>query len=327
MKQLLWALSVLVLAAQAARAQSSVTVYGVIDAGLVADRDSGKSTTRVESGQQAASRLGFRGSEELGGGMSAIFNFASFISADTGQLVFANRIFGFQSWVGLASRYGTIRAGRMFTPYFAAIDNNDPFDACGPGESTRVFADSGVRMDNTVKYTLPGGLHGFYGEFAYGAGEVAGNSAGNRQLSMNAGYAAGPVNLQTAYHATNDALGNKAARNHMVGGSYDFHLFKLWMALARSRNDTVLDTRDALIGVSVSFGASVLAADYVHKHDRFHDHADATQIAFGYYYYLSKRSNLYLVHSGLVNGSAASYQASVAGGARRLTSLGMRHEF
>ncbi|MES2163255.1 MAG: porin [Pseudomonadota bacterium] len=327
MKQLLWALSTLFVAMQAAPVQSAVAVYGVIDAGLVADRDSGKSSTRVESGQQAGSRLGVRGSEDLGGGLSAIFNVASFISADTGQLVFANRIFGFQSWVGLAGRYGTLRVGRMFTPYFAAIDNNDPFDACGPGEATRVFADSGVRMDNTVKYTLPEGLGGFYGELAYGAGEVAGNSAGNRQISMNAGYAAGPVNLQTAYHATNDVFGNNAARNHMLGGTYDFRLFKLWMALARSRNDATLDTRDALIGVRVSFGASVVAADYVRKHDRLHANGDATQVALGYYYYLSKRTNLYLVHSGLSNGSAASYQASVAGGARSLTSLGVRHEF
>ena len=327
MKPFLWALPMLVVAAAAAQAGDGVTVYGVIDMGVVADHDSGKYMTTVEGGGQGANRLGFKGHEDLGDGMSAIFDFASFFSPDTGTLKFPNRVFGFQSWVGLAGSFGAIRLGRMFTPYFGAIDANDPFDACGPGESTRVFADSGVRMDNAVKYSLPPTLNGIYGDFAYGAGEVAGNSAANRQLSMNFGYAAGPVNLEVAYHATNDALGNNAARNHLIGGTYDFGRFKLWTALASSRNDTTLDTRDSLFGISVPFGLSVISADYVHKRDRYFKNADATQLAVGYYYYLSIRTNLYVVHSGLSNESAASYQTTQPGGARRLTAFGMRHHF
>ncbi|RFP19557.1 MULTISPECIES: porin [unclassified Duganella] len=311
---------------QQAAAQSAVSLYGVVDLAIVADRDSGKSTTAVNSGQQTASRFGIKGDEDLGGGMRASFVVESQIEADTGNPSFAGRTFGSQSWVGLSGNFGSIKLGRMFTPYFGAIATNDPFDAKGPGESTRVFQDSGVRMDNTVKYSLPD-LQGFYADLAYGAGEVAGNAAANRQVSADAGYAAGPLNVELAYHDTNDALGVRAARSTLVAGNYDFGPLRGWMVLARSRNATTLDTRDTLVGVSIPFSRSLIAADVVHKTDRIIRNANATQLALGYYYTLSKRTNLYVVSSNLRNGSAASYQAALPGGTRRLVSAGMRHQF
>ncbi len=313
MKTLRVMLFPLVCLAQQAAAQSGVSLYGVLDLAVDADRDSGKSTTAVNS-------------EDLGGGMRASFVVESQIEADTGNPSFAGRAFGSQSWVGLSGAFGSIKLGRMFTPYFGAIATNDPFDAKGPGESTRVFQDSGVRMDNTVKYSLPD-LHGFYADLAYGAGEVAGNAAANRQVSADAGYAAGPLNVELAYHDTNDALGVRVARSTLVAGNYDFGPVRGWMVLARSRNGATLDTRDTLVGVSMPFGRSLIAADVVHKTDRIVRNANATQLALGYYYTLSKRTNLYVVSSNLRNGSAASYQAALPGGTRRLVSVGMRHQF
>ncbi|MYN17579.1 porin [Rugamonas sp. FT107W] len=309
-----------------AAAQSGIGVYGVVDLAIVSDRDSGKSTTAVNSGQQTASRLGIKGNEDLGGGMRASFVVESQIEADTGNPSFAGRPFGSQSWVGLSGAFGSVKLGRMFTPYFGAIATNDPFDAKGPGESTRVFQDSGVRMDNTVKYSLPD-LHGFHGDLAYGAGEQAGNAKANRQISADAGYAAGPMNIELAYHDSNDAAGVRLARSTLVAGNYDFGPVRGWIVLARSRNDKTLDTRDMLLGVSIPFGRDLIAADVVHKSDRYFQHASATQLALGYYHTLSKRTNLYLVGSNLRNGSEASYQAALPGGTRRLVAAGMRHQF
>lgn len=323
-----WPIVLLALACimQQALAQNGVSLYGVVDLAVVSDRDSGKSTTAVNSGQQTASRFGIKGNEELGGGMRASFVVESQIEADTGNPSFAGRPFGSQSWVGLSGAFGSIKLGRMFTPYFGAIATNDPFDAKGPGESTRVFQDSGVRMDNTVKYSLPD-LHGFYADLAYGAGEVAGNAAANRQVSADAGYAAGPLNVELAYHDTNDALGVRAARSTLVAGNYDFGPLRGWMVLARSRNGASLDTRDTLVGVSIPFGRSLFVADVVRKTDRIVRNANATQLALGYYYTISRRTNLYVVSSNLRNGSAASYQAALPGGTRRLVAVGMRHQF
>lgn len=307
--------------------QSSVVVYGVMDLGLVSDSNAGKSTTKVDSGNQTASRLGFTGKEDLGGGMSASFMVESQIEADTGAPSFAGKVFGSQAWVGLSGPLGTIRAGRMFTPYFGAIATNDPFDAKGPGESTRLFYDSGVRMDNTVKYSLPPTLHGFYGDLAYAAGESAVSSSANRQISLDVGYAYGPLNIQVAHHDANDATGATLARSTMIGGNYNFGPVRGWMAAARSRNDTTLDTRDLLFGVSLPLGLHTISADYVRKSDRSKPNAGATQLAAGYYHLLSKRTNLYLVSSRLRNGSAANYQTTVPGGSRRVIAVGLRHQF
>lgn len=317
----------LALALQPMLAHAQVQVYGVLDLAITSDSDSGKRLTRVDSGQQTASRLGIKGTEDLGSGLRAIFVVESQIEADTGQPSFAGRPFGSQSWVGLSGAFGAVRAGRMFTPYFGAIATNDPFDAKGPGESTRVFYDSGVRMDNTVKYSLPSTLGGVYGDLAYGAGEVAGNSQANRQLSGDIGYAAGPLNVVLAYHNANDLLGMKLARSHLLGGSYDFGRFKGWLVLARSRNDTTLDTRDTLFGLSLPVGRNLIAADYVHKSDFYNRDADATQLALAYYHTLSRRTNLYLIGSHLSNDGGASYQVSLPGGARRVIAAGMRHQF
>jgi predicted porin len=317
----------LALALQPMLAHAQVQVYGVLDLAITSDRDSGQRLTRIDSGQQTASRLGIKGSEDLGSGLRAIFVVESQIEADTGQPSFAGRPFGSQSWVGLSGPFGALRAGRMFTPYFGAIASNDPFDAKGPGESTRVFYDSGVRMDNMVKYSLPPTLGGVYGDLAYGAGEVAGNSQANRQLSGDIGYAAGPLNVVLAYHNANDLLGMKLARSHLLGGSYDFGRFKGWLVLARSRNDSTLDTRDTLFGLSMPVGRNLVAADYVHKSDLYNRDADATQLALAYYHTLSRRTNLYLIGSHLSNDGGVSYQVSLPGGARRVIAAGMRHQF
>jgi predicted porin len=310
-----------------ALAQSAVTVYGVVDLGIVADTDSGMRTTRVDSGQQTASRLGFKAEQVLGGGLRASMLVESQIEADTGTSSFAGRAFGSQSWVGLSGKFGSIKLGRMFTPYFGAIASNDPFDAKGPGESTRLFQDSGVRMDNTVKYSLPSGLRGFYGNLAYGAGEVAGNADALRQVSMDAGYTTGALNLQLAYHHSNDATGATLARSTLVGGNVDFGPVRAWMVLARSRNDLTLDTRDSLVGITVPVPGGLIAADYVYKADLFQQDADAHQVAFGYYHVLSKRTNVYVIGSRLKNGVNVRYQTTLPGKTRQLFSIGIRHQF
>jgi len=308
-------------------AQQGITPYGVLDLGVVRDSDSGATALKVESGLQTASRFGIKGNEALGGGLSAIFVIESQIEADTGTPSFAGKVFGSQVWVGLAGPLGALRMGRMFTPYFGAIATNDPFDAKGPGEATRLFQDSGVRMDNTVKYSLPPVLGGFYADLAYGFGESGAGHAANRQISMDAGYAAGPLNTVLAYHLSNDALGNNLVRSVLVGGNMDFGPLRAWLLAARNRNDASLDTRDYLAGITVPFGPASFAATYVRKQDRVHADADARQLALGYYYRLSPRTNTYLLASDLRNDAAARYQAALPGGARRLLACGMRHQF
>lgn len=328
MKKNLIALTVLGAMACAASAQNAVTVYGVVDAGVLYENGSSAagSVLNLNSGLQSGSRLGFKGSEDLGGGMSANFVLETGINIDNGSLGQGGLAFGRQSWVGLSGGLGSVKLGRQYAPYFLAVDSADPFGTSGPGEATRLFASTGYRMNNTVNYSTPA-LGGFAAEVAYGFGEVAGNTAASRQLSLSVGYANGPLAAKLAYHNANDATGNNPVKNTFLGGTYDFVAAKAYFGYAMNKNSTTLDTRDVLIGVSVPYGASTVAADYIRKNDKFNSNANASQIALGYYYALSKRTNLYTAYSRLANDGAASYQVATAGATETMLAVGVRHKF
>jgi predicted porin len=308
-------------------AQSGVIIYVIVDVGVAQERGNSVagSVLRLDSGAQSQSRLGFRGTEDLGGGLSANFVLESGLNADTGTLP-QNLAFSSQSWVGLAGPFGSIKFGRQFTPFFSAVATSDPFDATGPGDATRLLASSGYRMSNSVKYSLPV-LGGWYGDFAYGAGEIAGNTAANRQLSADFGYAQGPLDIKIGYHNANDATGNNPTRNTLLGGTYNFGPVKAWMAYGVNKDDISLNTRDILIGVSAPIGASYLAADYIRKTDKANSNANAAQWVLGYYYQLSLRTNLYALYSHLSNDSGASYSVALPGSMDQIVALGIRHKF
>ncbi|MFZ6746026.1 porin [Undibacterium sp. JH2W] len=311
----------------AAFAQGSITIYGIVDVGIIKENSSNTagSALKLESGLQSQSRIGFKGSESLGSDLTANFVLESGLNADTGSYA-QNLGFSSQSWVGLSGTFGNIRFGRQFTPYFAAVTTSEPFDTSGPGDATRLLASSGYRMNNSIKYSLPY-ANGWYGDIAYGAGELAGNNSANRQLSADFGYAHGPVDIKLGYHNVNDANGSNPIRHLLMGGTYDFGLVKLWLIYGTSKDSMALDTRDTLLGLTAPVGAGLFAVDYIRKTDRVNNNANATQMALGYYYPLSLRTNLYAIHSRLSNDQNASYSVVVPGSSNRITAIGMRHKF
>ena len=112
------ALLTVALASQAALAQSSVTLYGRIDVGLQ-QVNNGMSSTRIDSGTYTASRFGFRGTEDLGGGLSAVFLLENGFNADTGAAQGGTRLFNRGAYVGLSSKTaGTVTLGRQYVPIF-----------------------------------------------------------------------------------------------------------------------------------------------------------------------------------------------------------------
>src|ERR1700730_16325238 len=128
MKKTLLALAVLGAFAGAASAQTNVTVYGIVDAGVQYKNDgnpAGK-TLSLQSGIQNGSRLGFKGTEDLGGGLSAIFTFENGFNVDDGTLGQGNRLFGRQAWVGLNGGFGTVKLGRQQTALYYALTEIDP---------------------------------------------------------------------------------------------------------------------------------------------------------------------------------------------------------
>src|ERR1700688_4160657 len=129
MKKTLLALAVLGASAGVASAQqSNVTIYGIVDAGVAYKNDGNPAgnTLSLESGQQNSSRLGFKGTEDLGGGLSAIFTLENGFNVDNGTLGNTSRLFGRQAWVSLNGGFGSAKLGRQEAALYYALSEADP---------------------------------------------------------------------------------------------------------------------------------------------------------------------------------------------------------
>ena len=116
-----------------AQAQSAVEVYGIVDMGVAREFGNVLSSTiahgnKITSGAQSGTRLGFKGKEDLGNGLNALFVLETGIAADAGGFNQANKAFGRQSFLGLQGDFGTLTLGRQYTSYFLTLNQvADPF--------------------------------------------------------------------------------------------------------------------------------------------------------------------------------------------------------
>ena len=346
------------LLAHAAWAQSNVTVYGVVDAGLSFENgNKAGSITKVTGGIESGSRLGFRGTEDLGGGSTALFVLESGIQADTGLSGQGGVLFGRQAFVGIGNKaLGTVTLGRQYAPHYLAAVFADPFVSGTSADEKNLInaVANGGRLDNSVKYASPV-WQGFSGELVYAAGEVAGDSTAGRSLGFALAYAAGPLAVRLAYHdKDNDTATARigSARNTLLAATYTFKVAKLFLAygvnkgplsstLRNSSNPygyvpapvataVTRDSADSLLGVSVPFGQHTFLASWIHKDDKEAARHDADQFGVGYRYNLSRRTDVYAIYARMFNRNGASYtlgNAADGGSGDRAVNLGIRHTF
>jgi predicted porin len=349
MKKLPLAFAVLAAFAGTAAAQSNVTIYGLIDGGI--EHQSGGtsgSVNKVTSGVQNASRIGFKGTEDLGGGLSALFTLENGFALDTGAALQGGLLFGRQAFVGLKGDFGAVTLGRQYTPIFTSLCGViDPF-ACGlAGNAANLMSQGGTastgggpRTNNAIKYAAPV-MSGVLAEVTYGLGEVAGSNSASRTVGGQVGYTAGPIVVRLAHNSVNNATSTTKSKVTTLGAKYDFGMAAVHFAYAINKdavagNTSVAqaDTRDAMLGVSVPFGASTFLASYIRKSDRTTANNDANQFALGYTYALSKRTNLYTSYARIdntvannVTGFYTAGNATDAGSGDRSFNLGVRHTF
>lgn len=203
MKKSLLALAALGAFAGVAHAQSSVTLYGIIDEGFNVNTNSGgKHLYNLSSGVLQGSRFGLRGTEDLGGGLKAIFVLENGFDVNNGKLGQGGLMFGRQAYVGLSSQAGTVTLGRQYdsvVDYVGPLEAGDQWGgyiAAHPGDIDNF--NNAYRTNNTVKYTSAnyGGLT-FGGTYSFGG--VAGNVTSNQIWSLGAGYNNGPLVLGVGY--------------------------------------------------------------------------------------------------------------------------------
>ena len=334
----------------AASAQDGLNIFGVVDMAVVREAG-GKdgAITRLTSGVPMGSRIGISGSEDLGGGIKAVFVLENGFQADTGETGQGGLLFGRQVWVGLQGRFGSVLVGRQYTPQYQTVVMADPFGSGYVADSKNLVATSGnafSRMDNTVKYLSPV-ADGFAVELAAAPGE-AGLAGTGRQLGAALDYRNRRLRVRLGFH---DRANRGAAngRNTLVAATYDLGRVRLSGALGRNRgpNSSVLrssanpygaaeapqpstDSTDVLVGVQLPIGPHAVMASFIRKDDHDPRDQDARQVALGYRHALSKRTDVYAVHARIVNRHGAAYtvgNASEAGSGDRATSIGLRHAF
>ncbi|NVI81250.1 porin [Janthinobacterium sp. BJB312] len=359
MKKTLITLAVLAAATGVAQAQSSVVIYGTVDAGFVSERG-GKAGTvnKIDSGIASASRIGFKGTEDLGSGLSALFVLESGFKVDSGSQE-GDALFGRQAYVGLSSKTaGTVTLGRQYTPWYNTLSKvADPFAAGYSGSAKNLFPAATTRTSNTVLYTSPN-FSGFDADVAYSAGnngqESLVSSKIGRQMGASVGYANGPLNARVAYNTTSNetAISDAgSARNWLVAANYDFTVVKAYAAYGvnkgansslrnngnvdfyntASRGGFSDDSTTALIGATVPVGpAGTVMASVIHVNDKSGINADANQFALGYSYALSKRTSTYASYAKISNKNNAGYTVgnnSNVGSGDQAFNVGVRHSF
>ncbi|GHU10386.1 porin [Betaproteobacteria bacterium] len=341
MQQKIIALAVAALASGAVFAQSNVEIYGLADVGFSHRNDNVAagvgSKNSIDSGIQSGSRIGFRGTEDLGNGLKALFTLEAGYGLDDGNSKQSGRLFGRQSFVGLTGSFGTAIAGRLNTPHYTFLSTIDPFGAGTMGRYTNVFAadlDVGgenlfdpVRVNNVVAYVSPS-WSGFNVTAAYSSDALGQETLGNDGAGATAGdnkvfavlprYTNGPIDVGVSFHriknetkGTQTVLGAYEPKitNWVAGGSYDLKVVKLAAfydknKLSASNLPADITLKTWLVGATVPFGKHAFKVSYTQsKLDWYDDKGagKAKQYALGYDYALSKRTNFYAAYAKLTN--------------------------
>jgi len=271
MKKSLLALAVLGAFAGAAQAQSSVTIYGIVDTGITytskAQTPAGGTNTgskfAVNSGVIQGSRIGFKGVEDLGGGLSAVFNLETGFTNDNGALngqdsATSNNLFRRKSVVGLAGGFGSVLVGRQtdwadtISAYTAVAD----FGGVIQNSGSNLNRLQGTRTNNSISYTT-NNLGGFTGNLMYGFGETAGKTSAGQSFGLGGKYDNGPLGLGINYYQSKQGptpsdtsliagsaaavtagnTGNTAAKVLNVVASYQFGPARVYGNYSRVKQD------------------------------------------------------------------------------------------
>lgn len=324
-----------------AQAQSSVTIYGLLDVNMAQERAGNLKRNAMDTSELNGSRLGFRGSEALGNGMNAIYTLEASVALDTGNSTGFTR----QAFVGLEGGFGRVTLGRQYSPAFVAID---PYEATGSSDrsagmlhrkSGSVARGYQVRFDNMIKYRSPE-MAGFSVDAGYwtGAENVTNNSdlrRAGRGYGLTGMYKGGPLSASaTTQRYISDNTGGTAT-THGLGAAYDFGVVKLYALYTQDREGGTQGKGKAR---SYSVGAEIpvskpgtLAISYGNRKESGEANTeDASGASIYYMHNLSKRTTLYTAYSRISNDGIANYGFNItpnAGDNVSVIMAGLRHKF
>jgi predicted porin len=333
MKKSLLALAVLGAFAGAAQAQSSVTIYGSFDGGLRhttnVNAAGDNNLTMGSTGTYNSNRLGFKGVEDLGGGLNAHFTLETGFNTGTGALDAANTLFNRTAAVGLGGAWGSLDFGRQYTVPFKTIAAYDPFGYKYPGIADAVASSAGTRYNNDVQYIGTFGAVTVRAEYALG--EVAGDTGANSAKSIGGTFASGALSVGGAYNQRENATGTLNTDYWTLGAAYKFGPARVSAGYVNQEAEQAAGadakTRWMWAGVNYAITPAVeLTGAFYKTKLSGATTGDKDNLMVGATYALSKRTNLYgLVTSKKFDGAATALSA----GNRRQRDLavGVNHLF
>ncbi|MGS0743410.1 porin [Glaciimonas sp. GG7] len=371
MKKSLIALAVLSATAGLVQAQSSVNIYGIVDTGITysnnIEKEDGTGTGSkfsMNSGVIQGSRIGFKGTEDLGSGLSAIFQIESGFDNSTGggaQGKFFNR----KSVVGLSGGFGTVLFGNQtdMLDDAGALTSNQDFGSIVSKTTHNLNRLGGARVSNSIRYNTPE-MKGFTGSVIYGLGEQAGKVSAGQSFGLGGIYKNDALALYAGYFQSkfgknpSDSLvgqlvalgeyegvdlpadGTTAAKTLSLGGSYEAGPARIYSNWSRvkvptvGRQDVYEIGTDYALSAPLHLLASVQHVRYTSELDSSSKKPNTNQLNLGVDYFLTKRTDVY----GFLSYAKGSHESPVGvwddaatkpNGSSKQTSMsvGIRHKF
>lgn len=330
------AATVAALAAPTSHAQSSVTVFGILDVSARSVTTAGTTIRQLSSDGMLNSRLGFRAEEDLGGGLKAGAWLETALNPDTGTINASGKFWHRRSTVSLSGPFGEIRLGRDLDATFWNTSVFDPFGTCGVGSGFNLQSTLGsgattlLRADNAIAYYLPRDLGGFYGQLETAPGE---GTPGVKYTAGRLGYQKGALSVALAHGITKTATANNFTVTN-AGVSYDFGFVTPMVMVNVSKYGAakLTNIEVGLVAPLDEFGQLRASYQRANASGGGTDANDASQVAIGYLHYLSKRTALYGTYAAISNKGMAAFTvgsppAGVAGRSSKGFEVGIKHSF
>jgi predicted porin len=315
-------------AGTARAADSPITIYGVADAYVEVGKGD-RHEVSLDSGGISGSRLGFDAAKDLGDGLKAIGKLEAGFALDSGSSTQGGVLFGRQAYAGVTGSFGSITAGRQYTPQFLALDTNDPFDTgAGSAVSSGIVSLLASRANNSVVWASPA-----WGNFSVTAMLAAGESSTGSQtdsslaevdLHLGTGGTGVDLTLSGQKRAVDGGV-NAAAVT--LSGSYDLGAVKLMGGMQFVNNSTRAaatedNRREFFAGVNVPVGADTLWLGAGTGKTQRVAGSTATQMSVGWLHPIAKGFDAYGVLTTIANGDATAYSDDTATGAGPTVSPG-----
>lgn len=341
MKKTIWAVSGMVAACtiSAAHAQSSVTLYGVIDNGIEYRNSASGNVLRAVSGGLFASRYGLKGSEDIGGGLHINFQLEQGFSGVTGAASNSAAAFNRQAWVGVSGAFGETRFGLQNTPQYIFINPElDPVAVMSIGSPMNNFNSLTIRVNNAISYFTPS-VSGLSAQFMVAMRDQTTKPTNGLQF-YNAAvrYENGPFRIAAGYEQAANATGTSTLKLFNAGASVGVGAARFYLAYHTEHQTDDSIKRDVYEASGMySFSpAAQLTVMYGYAHDRTGQGNNAQQVGLTYAYSLSKRTTLY-GSAGFIqnrnqarftlNGTGYTGLAVTPGADTRGAIIGMVHRF